>query len=76
MIRTGHGLALFLFVGVPVWDQLETRGLKAGTNPRLQTLTQRRIAAIEWTAALLAWIVLLSGFPALARRPSHPPRKA
>jgi membrane protease YdiL (CAAX protease family) len=60
MIACEHALALFLFVGVPIWDALETRALKTSTNARRKILSYRRIAIIEWAAALVAWIVLRS----------------
>ncbi|HKM46607.1 MAG TPA: CPBP family intramembrane glutamic endopeptidase [Terriglobales bacterium] len=60
MIATEHALALFLFIGVPIWDVLETRALKTSTNPRRKILTYQRIVLVEWAAALVAWIVLRS----------------
>jgi len=60
MTTTEHVLALFLFIGVPIWDMLETRALKTSTNPRRKILTYQRIAVVEWTAALVAWMVLRS----------------
>jgi len=56
MITLEHALALFLFVGVPIWDALETRALKTGTNPRRKIFCYRRIVAVEWIATLAAWI--------------------
>lgn len=55
-----HALALFLFLGVPVWDALETRALKTSTNPRKKILSYQRILVILWTAAIVAWIALRS----------------
>jgi len=60
MITSEHVLALFLFVGVPIWDALETRALKTGTNPRRKIFAYRRILIFEWVAALVAWIALRS----------------
>ncbi|MGA7896348.1 MAG: CPBP family intramembrane glutamic endopeptidase [Candidatus Sulfotelmatobacter sp.] len=51
---------MFLFVGVPIWDVLETRALKIGTNPRRKIFSYRRIVIVEWIAALVAWIALRS----------------
>ena len=53
-----HALALFLFLGVPVWDALETRALKTSTNPRRKILSYQRIVLILWSAAIVAWIPL------------------
>jgi membrane protease YdiL (CAAX protease family) len=55
-----HALALFLFVGVPVWDFFETRALKTSTNPRRKVLSYQRILFVLWTAAIVAWITLRS----------------
>ena len=60
MTTAEHVLALFLFVGVPVWDVLETRALKTGTNPRRKVLAYQRILVVEWVAAAIAWIALRS----------------
>jgi len=60
MIAFEHALALFLFVGVPIWDALETRALKTSTNPRRKVLSYRRILFVLWTAAIVAWIALRS----------------
>jgi membrane protease YdiL (CAAX protease family) len=60
MIPFEHALALFLFVGVPIWDALETRALKTSTNPRRKVLSYRRILLVLWTAAIVAWIALRS----------------
>jgi uncharacterized protein len=60
MMMCAHLLALFLFVGVPIWDVLETRALKTSTNPRKKILCYQRIVILEWTAAFVAWIVLRS----------------
>jgi len=60
MIAFEHALALFLFVGVPIWDALETRALKTSTNPRRKVLSYRRILLVLWTAAIVAWITLRS----------------
>lgn len=60
MITCEHLLALFLFVGVPIWDVLETRALKTGTNPRRKILCYQRIIIVEWIAELVAWIGLRS----------------
>jgi uncharacterized protein len=60
MIPLEHALALFLFIGVPVWDFFETRALKTSTNPRRKILSYRRILLILWTAAIVAWIALRS----------------
>jgi len=58
MIPLQHALALFLFIGVPVWDFFETRALKTSTNPRRKVLSYQRILLILWTAAIVAWITL------------------
>jgi uncharacterized protein len=60
MLPYQHALALFLFVGVPIWDALETRALKTSTNPRRKILSYQRIVLLLWTAAIVAWIVLRS----------------
>jgi uncharacterized protein len=60
MIPYEHALALFLFVGVPIWDALETRALKTSTDPRRKVLSYRRIVLVLWTAAIVAWITLRS----------------
>jgi membrane protease YdiL (CAAX protease family) len=60
MIACEHALALFLFVGVPIWDLLETRALKTSTNPRRKVLSYQRITLILWAAAIVAWITLRS----------------
>jgi membrane protease YdiL (CAAX protease family) len=60
MILCQHVLALFLFVGVPVWDIFETRALKTSTNPRRKVLSYQRILFVLWTAAIVAWITLRS----------------
>jgi|SRR5271154_4616295 len=60
MITSEHVLALFLFIGVPIWDVLETRALKIGTNPRRKIFSYQRIVIVEWIAALAAWITLRS----------------
>jgi membrane protease YdiL (CAAX protease family) len=60
MTACQHALALFLFVGVPIWDALETRALKTSTNPRRKILSYQRIVLILWGAAIVAWITLRS----------------
>ena len=60
MIACQHALALFLFLGVPIWDLLETRSLKTSTNPRRKVLSYQRITLVLWTAAIVAWITLRS----------------
>jgi uncharacterized protein len=60
MTSLQHALALFLFIGVPVWDHFETRALKTSTNPRRKILSYQRILLILWTAAIVAWITLRS----------------
>jgi membrane protease YdiL (CAAX protease family) len=60
MIAYEHALALFLFVGVPIWDLLETRALKISTNPRRKVLSYQRLTLILWAAAIVAWITLRS----------------
>jgi membrane protease YdiL (CAAX protease family) len=60
MIASQHALALFLFLGVPLWDVLETRALKTGTNPRRKILSYQRIVIILWLAASVAWFALRS----------------
>src|SRR5271154_1980351 len=60
MTACEHALALFLFIGVPIWDALETRALKSSTNPRRKILSYQRILLILWTAAIVAWIALRS----------------
>jgi membrane protease YdiL (CAAX protease family) len=51
-------MALFLFIGVPIWDVLETRALKSSTHPRRKIFTYRRIIAVEWIASLVAGVAL------------------
>jgi membrane protease YdiL (CAAX protease family) len=58
MIACQHVLALFLFLGVPIWDALETRALKTSINPRRKILSYQRIVLFLWTAAIVAWIPL------------------
>ena len=60
MLLCEHALALFLFIGVPVWDVLETRALKSSTNPRRKILSYQRILLILWSAAIVAGIALRS----------------
>ena len=60
MIACEHALALFLFVGVPIWDALETRALKTSTNSRRKILSYQRIVLILWAAAVVAGITLRS----------------
>jgi membrane protease YdiL (CAAX protease family) len=60
MIALQHILAVFLFLGVPIWDALETRTLKRSANPRRKILSYRRIVVIEWIAAITAWVALRS----------------
>ena len=60
MIACEHALALFLLVGVPIWDVLETRALKTGTNPRRKILSYQRVVAVLWLAAIVAWSALRS----------------
>jgi membrane protease YdiL (CAAX protease family) len=60
MLLYEHALALFLFVGVPIWDALETRALKTGINPRRKILSYQRIVLILWTGSIVAWIALRS----------------
>jgi uncharacterized protein len=60
MISLQHALALFLFVGVPIWDIFETRALKNSTNPRRKVLSYQRITFVLWIAAILAWLTLRS----------------
>jgi membrane protease YdiL (CAAX protease family) len=60
MIPCQHALALFLFVGVPIWDALETRALKTSANPRRKVLSYQRILLLLWTAAIVAWFTLRS----------------
>ncbi len=60
MVACQHALALFLFLGVPVWDVLETRALKTSPNPRRKILSYQRIVLFLWTAAIIAWIPLRS----------------
>jgi membrane protease YdiL (CAAX protease family) len=60
MISLQHALALFLFVGVPIWDVFETRALKNSTNPRRKVLSYQRITLVLWVAAILAWLTLRS----------------
>ena len=58
MVNAQHALALFLFVGVPLWDLLETRALKTSPNPCRKIFSYQRILAVEWIAALSAWLLL------------------
>lgn len=60
MITCQHALALFLFLGVPVWDVLETRALKTSPNLRRKILSYQRTMLFLWTAAIVAWIPLRS----------------
>src|SRR5271166_5721763 len=60
MIICQHALALFLFIGVPIWDVLETRPLKTSTNPPRKILSYQRIAVILCTASMVVWITLRS----------------
>jgi membrane protease YdiL (CAAX protease family) len=60
MLLSEHALALFLFIGVPIWDALETRALKNSTDPRRKILSYQRILLILWTGSIVAWIVLRS----------------
>jgi uncharacterized protein len=60
MIACEHVLAVFLFLGVPVWDALETRALKTSTNLRRKILSYQRILLLLWTAAIVAWFTLRS----------------
>jgi membrane protease YdiL (CAAX protease family) len=60
MITLEHALALFLLVGVPVWDVFETRALKTGTNPRRKIFSYQRIVVVLWAATFLVWFVLRS----------------
>ncbi len=60
VIACEHMLAVFLFIGVPIWDVLETRALKTSTNPRQKILSYRRITIVEWVAAAVACIALRS----------------
>jgi uncharacterized protein len=55
-----HFLAVLIVVGFPTWDMLETRALKASTDPRRKIRTYQRILAVEWSASLLAWIAFRS----------------
>jgi uncharacterized protein len=60
MTACQHALALFLFVGVPIWDAIETRALKTSPNPRRKILSYQRIVLVLWAAAIVAWITLRS----------------
>jgi hypothetical protein len=60
MILTEQGLALLLFLGVPIRDRIGIRALKTGAHPRRKILTYQRIAVVAWTAALVAGIILRS----------------
>lgn len=60
MITVEHALAILVIVGFPIWDVLETRALKASTNPRRKIITYQRIIAIEWIASWIAFIALRS----------------
>jgi len=60
MIACEHALAFFLFIGVPIWDALETRALKTSTNPRRKVLSYQRILLVLWFAAIVAWFTLRS----------------
>jgi membrane protease YdiL (CAAX protease family) len=60
MIACEHALAVFLFIGVPIWDLLETRALKTSTNPRRKVLSYQRVVLVLWAAAIVAWITLRS----------------
>jgi uncharacterized protein len=60
MITLEHALALFLFVGVPIWDVFETRALKTGTNPRRKIFSYQRIVVVLWAATFFVWLALRS----------------
>jgi membrane protease YdiL (CAAX protease family) len=60
MLALQHVLALFLFLGVPVWDVFETRALKTSNNPRRKILSYQRLVLILWIAAILGWFILRS----------------
>jgi hypothetical protein len=60
MIAAEHALAAVLLLGFPLWDVLETRALKTGTNPRRRVLMYQRLAAVLWVCALAAWFTLRS----------------
>src|SRR5580658_7352244 len=72
MMTTEHLLALFLFIGIPLRDMFETRALKTSTDPHHQILTYRRIAVVEWTAALVAWMPCDLGFSCSGPAPVTP----
>jgi len=75
MMTTEHLLALFLFIGIPLRDMFETRALKTSTDPHRQILTYRRIAVVEWTAALVAWMPCDLGFSCSGPAPVTPLEK-
>jgi len=55
-----HFLAVLIVVGFPIWDMLETRALKASTDPRRKIRTYQRILLVEWGVSLLAWVAFRS----------------
>jgi membrane protease YdiL (CAAX protease family) len=60
MIACEHILALLLIFGFPLWDVLETRALKTGTNPRRKISSYQRVMAVLCIAAIAAWFALRS----------------
>lgn len=58
MLICQHALTLFLLIGVPLWDVLETHALKHSANPRRKILSYQRVVSILWTCAIVAWIIL------------------
>lgn len=54
MIFVQHALALFLIVGMPLWDWYEIPRLKASTAPRRKIHYYTKIVAALWVCAAIA----------------------
>jgi len=54
MVILQHTLALFLAIGLPLWDWYEIPRLKAGTEPRKKVRYYRKIVSALWICALIA----------------------
>jgi membrane protease YdiL (CAAX protease family) len=51
-----HLLFLFLLIGVPAWDLIETRRLKASRDPKAKLQSYNLTIAILWATALLCFV--------------------
>ena len=51
---------MLLLFGFPLWDVLETRALKTGTNPRRKLSSYQRVMFVLWITAITAWVALRS----------------